>query len=443
MLRLVLGALLQAQFQDSEIRVLVEQLRSENGAERDLASRKLKAMGKACLPELEGAVKHPDLEVSRRARHLIRVIGITEHLSENVRRSFPGIEDRLAAADLHAWTEEFLRICAEAGPGKKHGNLRPDDFRGLVGPAVLGAQGDSEKAMICARVGILKLEAAAEELKPLLKDGSAEVRRDVLRTWRLLGTRKAAPEVVPLLNDESPRVRREAAETLGILEARDAATSLVPLLKDPDEETRWQAVVALGNLGARSAIPDIVPLLRDSTHFVRESAASTLWALDAREATVHIAPLLRDPLERVRLKAAAALCGLGSREGAPLLLDAAARDKTVALGPLNFLRCPAGARRLASTPYRWPFPGRKEVPLEDLLRALAGVELHVSNVPGGKIDFPPVPETRDRWRNAAVAIEEILAAAGMAYLLEDDRIVVMPKGEALRAWKEWIDSSRK
>lgn len=59
--------------------------------------------------------------------------------------------------------------------------------------------------------------------------------------------------VVPRLEDPSSRVRAGAAEVLGLLGEAGAATSLAPLLTDGDATVRFEVIVALGQLPGATA----------------------------------------------------------------------------------------------------------------------------------------------------------------------------------------------
>src|SRR2546422_8927617 len=108
---LALWSLLQAQSDPArQARELVGQLRSESFDERQEATRKLKVLGRAALPELEKAAKDPDAEVAERARNLLRVIPVREVLSTRFSEVIPGVEERLAFGDEHTWTKVLLEV---------------------------------------------------------------------------------------------------------------------------------------------------------------------------------------------------------------------------------------------------------------------------------------------------------------------------------------------
>src|SRR4051812_16791112 len=101
--------LLALALQDPTPRALVEKLRSEDPAERDEAARKLKAIGRPAVRDLEEAARDRDVDVSSRAKRIIRVIGVAEKLTPALKTALPGIEERLAS-DGETWTTEFLKV---------------------------------------------------------------------------------------------------------------------------------------------------------------------------------------------------------------------------------------------------------------------------------------------------------------------------------------------
>ena len=79
-------------------------MRSDKVEEREEATKKLRILGKAADVELKKATQDRDPEVSARARMLLRRLEIQAKLSSTFRKTFPGVEDRLAGGDDHAWT---------------------------------------------------------------------------------------------------------------------------------------------------------------------------------------------------------------------------------------------------------------------------------------------------------------------------------------------------
>src|SRR5579864_3303022 len=68
-----------------ELQMWLEKLRSERIEEREKADQEIRKLGKGALPELERAAGDKDVELSARARTLIRLIRLKELLGVEVK----------------------------------------------------------------------------------------------------------------------------------------------------------------------------------------------------------------------------------------------------------------------------------------------------------------------------------------------------------------------
>src|SRR6185503_21361813 len=134
--------LLLPQDQDAarELRDLIERLGSDVIEERDRASRRLRRLGKAAVPELEKAARGADAETALRASALLRVIEILGRLSPKVKEALPDLEERFL--DLENRTEEFVKVAERAWNDQ---SIAPKDLRELAALAALGARSSDEK----------------------------------------------------------------------------------------------------------------------------------------------------------------------------------------------------------------------------------------------------------------------------------------------------------
>ncbi len=385
---------------------IVERLRSDRIEEREEAAQRLKEIGAPALPALEKAARDPDGEVSGRARYLLRAIGVRRHLTPGLRRSVPGIEERLAEGESAPWVEVFLDVCA--GPAR----AGAEDLAALSRPAILAARDSSQKHRVIQAVRSGGLRAAAADLVRFLEDEDPAVRSAALRALGALraaetlpriypllagaavndrhdaaaalgeiGDPASAPRLVPLLADESPllraraaaalarlqardratdiarlledrdpQVRKHAARALGELQAREQSPRLAALLRDPEWTAKTAAAVALGELRAVEAVPDLVLLLRDPDRYVRETAASVLATLEPKAVIARLLPLLGDPEARARAEALSLLRELGAKESAAeiarRLSDPEAQIRALAARALGDLGTAATGARL-------------------------------------------------------------------------------------------------
>src|ERR1041384_4412257 len=93
-----------------QARELVEKLRSDRVEERDEATRKIKQIGRAALPDLEKLVHDKDPEVKQRVQHLLDYFDIQQRLPETLSKAFPRLLDRLFSEGDQAWTDVFVKV---------------------------------------------------------------------------------------------------------------------------------------------------------------------------------------------------------------------------------------------------------------------------------------------------------------------------------------------
>jgi HEAT repeat protein len=358
---------------------LIEKLRSDTPEVREEASRGLKSLGRGALGELEVAAKDPDREVSGRARHLIKIIGITEKLTPRLLKEMPGLEERIASRGEPVWTEAFLDAVREMDGTYRHPSLRIEDLDALTVNAIRGAESSELRMKVSEACGQWAVRSAIPDMIRLLSHEDPQVRgsvasdlenlgareaipelRKLLHSapvqspalWALgvLGAKEALPEILPFLKRDpggsdhaswavgdlgateaipdllkvlyhrNPQARSMAARALGCLRAKEAVPEFIKLLADPEEGIRSQVAWVLGVMGAREAIPDLRRLLKDDYAWARGNAAEALAALGVKEAIPEILNLLKDKEEVVRLSAAQGLADLGSKEGGDVLL---------------------------------------------------------------------------------------------------------------------------
>lgn len=389
LLALALAAV-PAQDEAARIRELIGKLGSDRVEERDAAARELKDLGPKALPELEKASGDRDLERSGRARHLSRWIELHRSLAPRLRETFPGLEDRLASDDDHAWTEAFLRCFEQTpegtdrtpGPWKRE--LAPLALRALRGartsperqqvawmasqyrylfmvPALIPCLKDPDAAtrrMISHAIASLDGFEAIPDLlacvpqpgdvglharRALIDLGAREATKEILRgldyPWRQeqgdgalalarLGIGEAAPEIEKLLGANEAYTRERAARALGELGAKGAVPDLRKLLKgDREQDVRAAAAEALGILGAGEAIPDLKERLSDESHFVRATAIRALGQLRVADVVPSMLAFALDTGRGDWLHdTLLAIVQTGSREAAPALLKWALED---------------------------------------------------------------------------------------------------------------------
>ncbi len=301
-------------FQDPGI--LVEKLRSDSVEDRDAAMLKLKELGRAAAAELEKAAKDKDGEVAGRARFLLRILELRSTLSDAFRKEMAGIEERLASAAPHTWTEVLLEADAKRRTRRPVPLLRREDLEPLVAGAIRGARSDEEWAAVCAVVLRRGYPSAAPALVERLAE---ETRRSgAAATLRSLGADESVSPLLDLLASREPGLRCLVLELLADFKIPAVIGKVDALLEDPDAGVRAQAAISLCLLEARDQAPRIARLLTDQEPRVRSGALAAIASLGApKEAAADAVRLLSDPSPDVRGWAVHALGGLGARDAAP------------------------------------------------------------------------------------------------------------------------------
>lgn len=318
---MILILLALALLQDPTPASLIEKLRSDNVAEREEAGRKLKALGRAAIPDLERAAKDPDRDVAGRAQSLLRVIRMAERFSPALRAALPGVEGRLTGDD-EAWTREFLKAVELAST---RNDLGSDDLEPLAGPALRHAAADqvlkvitgiAENSLCSAGPELLGLleepskpgsEEASEALRhlplrslvPTLLEKLRNLRQpgrsrmiQVLHDW---GATEAIPDLLKVVEGSAREPRRQALQTLGDWGRSEA---LAVLLKQPETPDEPDVIDALGRIGDAQAIPYVLSAMKKSPW-----PSTKLWGYDAvvRLEAKEAIPLLRDLLALPKL----------------------------------------------------------------------------------------------------------------------------------------------
>lgn len=341
---------------------LVEKLRSDKVEERDEAETKLKELGRAALPELEKAAKSADPELAARARRLLQVIPVRVRLTPRLLKRFPGLDERLSAADDPAWTAFFREVAKEVATGEDPADLEPrahpdidvplkdgdrshaglpfkgEDLAGLLENAARGASSERELEDVFELIWWRNLHSCAPALLATAKDPQATIRVESLRALAHLRTRGAAAAHREALGDADERVRAAAARGLGEIGGPEFVPDLVAQLEDPVREVRGSALLALQARRAREAAPAVARCLADPDETVRAGAAHALAFLGTREIAPALVAALGDPCREVRQFAASALGPLKIRGTGPavvrLVRDADSGVRRHAVGAL-------------------------------------------------------------------------------------------------------------
>jgi putative heme-binding domain-containing protein len=112
--------------------------------------------------------------------------------------------------------------------------------------------------------------------------------------WALdaIGGDEARRAIGLMLLDAAPRVRVQAVRWAGIRREKSALDDLRRLLGDRDAAVRREAAIAIGRLGDQSAAPELYAALGDADRFVSWSVRQAIRRLDAWDKNALVAALL-------------------------------------------------------------------------------------------------------------------------------------------------------
>jgi arylsulfatase A-like enzyme/HEAT repeat protein len=237
------------------------------------------------------------------------------------RRNLAGSDPARCAAmraDLAAWLESLAERSGGAGPLAR---ARLGD-RGSVPDLVTLAL--DRRATTAARVEAIDLLAGLADrssvaaLRPLLRDGSGDVRAVAAIALGAAGDTNARASLVDLLASDPPRLRQRAALALSQLGDARAVEGLVEALWSNEENAALEAIKALGRLGDPRAIEPLLAVLPDD--HVRYRVVLALGQLRDAGLFSTLAEIARhDPTDDARANAIAALGRLGDRRAEALL----------------------------------------------------------------------------------------------------------------------------
>ncbi|MBI3858135.1 MAG: HEAT repeat domain-containing protein, partial [Planctomycetes bacterium] len=254
------------------------------------------------------------------------------------------------------------------------------------------------------------------------------------------------PALIRLLGPEHPReLRAGAATMLGQLEIHESLPSIGKLLEARDLTVRNAAASALGDLGDKEARQTLEGLLDDGALSTRMRAIRSLAKLKLPEVIPALRRRLADEYREIRLTAAEGLCHLGSSEGVPILLQ----DRNY-LAFLNALRQPRLWQQLSSRRINIDGGALKSEYLE-ILEKEAGLPFEGAKELTAREEgcilwsarLDPIRQDPSWRRITVLEGVEMLASPNYAFVLEADRIRLLPPAEALKFWTDWWEQEGK
>ena len=371
---------------------------------------------KEAVPRIGHRLTDRDANVRNAAIWALSALGATEYI--------PQITELIRVPDGSGYWYA-IRALARLGPERAH-------------PRILRMLGSEEAVVRRHALGAvreLQIRQATPVVLGLLEDPSDGVRAAAINTLADLGDERLVPMIARLLEDESHHVRREAIWAAWKLDVRGEIPRL--LARFEDDSVYIQAVTAdvMELFRDPRAVPGLLRLLDHPKDFVREDAVEALGTIRATSSAPRLITLLADPEEFVRIKVGEALTRMGRPEGAEHLLATEQGD----LESLNAFRRPSLWDALSDITFQGPLRGTRR----ELLKGLAtriGMKLAIPS----PLSFKELPwferyltfrNRRDRL--TAQDLIGFLTGGPFEAVLDDGRIRLLPRDEALVFWRNW------
>lgn len=434
--------------------------------------------GKAGIPDFTKLLSHKEGRIRARA---------VESLGEvDSKESIPELRKLLADADagVRGSAASVLSLLGARDSAREIAALLRDPDEGV-------------RSQAANSLGWLSYREAASDVARLVGDSSTIVRVSIAEALGDLADRKTAKDLGKLLADADSDVQMAAIRSLSEVDPETLLEATPRLLKEPSPYVHGAVILALGTAGqdqrfvpflsdamgneqtwiralaaeSSASIPAadsesmLIGLLSDKDPWVRSSAASALSWTRSEKAVPHLRKLLEDesrvdePGERsanpyllvkilrpgggwdassewdyppLGILVAQSLCRSGVREAAGRLV-AKLDEYPDCLDPavLNAIRRPDAWLRFSGARLRRGLQGK----LSDVLAkisALTGHSVEHQEVASGEGHF-----YLTRSERLPVSLKSILSYSNETYVLESDRVRILPRSDAVKFWRVW------
>ena len=171
----------------------------------------------------------------------------------------------------------------------------------------------------------------SDRLLKLLRDPSADVRRNAAKSLKDKMKPESAKHVIPVLQKEDDvGILVLLLEALGRSGAKEVSRYIYPFTRRPEHEVRITALSALTKLKDKRAQPALLRLLDDEDPQIRQKAADGVAIKGNKAAIQKLESLLKDDRDvTVRSAAARALGAIGNSAAQPALAQAMYDESTV------------------------------------------------------------------------------------------------------------------
>jgi hypothetical protein len=317
----------------------------------------------------------------------------------------------------------------------------------------------------------MDLKEAIPMLRTHLGSANTRVVMEAARALGILGDRDSLPALRKLMGHSDASVRTAATIALSMMGDHESLRRIVEITRDKeggyrDELTpllylgtpearkeflvnfrshRHMASPAMAAVFGEELLPALLPLLKSSNPGDRRNALAVAGLIPGDIMLAELRRMLQDPYDDARVTAAEMLCRRGLREGVPVVLGNTL-DRYRGLNfELNAVRTPGTWKRLQEMELKQPLYASAR----DLIARIAGDA-------GLSFEEPPAQDpNRSTWMNTYVRLQEwgrpltLLDALDRIrhrqwmVILENDRLRLVPREQALQFWNQWWEKENR
>lgn len=261
---------------------------------------------------------------------------------------------------------------------------------------------------------------ALMEMEAQVKDPNEWNRRNAASVLASSGKKDRVSLLLPLLQDPNDSVPGEIAILLAKMGGRESLDALLAEVKNPQSRARFGAITGLGLLQAPEGLKVLEEILDRGEPSLRSQALAALILCDLPALRPKWMTLLTSDDSQTRTMAAQGLTRLGAKEGVPLILKTKAN-----LFYLNAVRRPEAWKKLAGIHFDPPLEFWDSRGLQNFAERC-----------GLKLD--PHPDYAGMASlNLYGARNAIEVLQYSEFILEEDRLRLLPRSQALKFWRAW------
>jgi len=279
--------------------------------------RNMAKQGSSALPQLQGLLSNPDVDIRVEAVKAITEIGTQGSLTPLIQAT----ADKDPEMQIRA-TDGLVNFYL---PGYVQHGLGASIKR--FGTGIKGKFTDTNDQVIDPFV--IPRQDVIQALGTLVGgSGSVEARANAARALGILRAKAAVPDLLAALRSKDTEVIYESLIALQKIRDESAASGVAFLLRDLDEKVQLAAIETVGLLQNKSSVPQLLDVLEHSRSIkVKRAALTSLAMLPDEQSRGVFGKYLHDKDDGLRAAAAEGFGRLRNPSDLPMI-DAAFKDES-------------------------------------------------------------------------------------------------------------------